>query len=204
MARRLRGEARQPKGTVARGSRERPPPKPGRLFHSPGTGNPADVHERERMVHELIARGVPRRVMREQVAQHFGVAESTVAATVAKCVREYDDDLRTHVREEKALQKYRLERDLMRLRDLAIRYEDTGSPVYSPATAARYWSLVHRYEQIWADVVGTREPVRMAVEADVRVRESLIAVVSSMSESELNGAAERALAARDAEGEPRH
>lgn len=189
--------ARTIRSSTPKPSERRPPTKPGRLFHSDGTGNPVDAHERERLVHDLIATGMPRRMIREQVAKHFNVSESLIASTITKCVREYDDEFRAHVREEKSLQKYRLERDLMRLRELARHFENPTSKVYSPATALKYWALVQRYESTWADVVGTKEPVRLAIEADIRVRESLVAVVAGMSPEAIERAAERALEARN-------
>lgn len=127
-----------------------------------------------------------RRVVREQAAAELGISEQDADAVYREISRELDAEFRESVKELKAEQLERLQDDLMRLRQAAR--DDPGNP--------RKWSALSRHEAIFARVAGTFEPIGIKIEADVRIRESLLAVIASMGQEDMDQAVARALARR--------
>lgn len=167
--------------------------------------SPAESSDRRRHILALIGLGCSRERVVERAMKELRIAESVAD----RLYRETTQELRRKAELDqplaRALTIERLHRDLEKLREGEIVYDDEGVPMKVQATdpitgkllrtptgrpkmvprRKRNAQAIARVEALLADVEGTNAPIKVKVEGEVVLRRSLSATIASLSPEEI-------------------
>jgi len=145
-----------------------------------------EVQDRREFARELVLKGHTRheaiRVMVEELFVPEATAERLFKDEVSKIRKDFEQD---HP-DARALQAARLQADLAKLRAgiPAWRAKRTAEGKIVAGKRERFlkidYTAIARLEAQLADVLGTNEPIRVKVQAEVQVRTSLQAVIANL------------------------
>lgn len=124
----------------------------------------AEREERRQVIYQLLNAGADRVTMHRAMAERFNMRPDLVDSLVSAVKHERAEQFEADRPKYKAEQVARLQADLVRMRS-----KDN-----------RPWGAISRHEQLLARVVGTIEPVAVAITGTINVREALVAVVQHL------------------------
>lgn len=120
---------------------------------------------------------------KRELAKKIGapLTERAARATYARVLKDMADEFEDDRGTARAAQAARLQHDLLTIRS---EIEGSARSQAGGAQRARLYLAAQRHEALLADVLGTRAPTEIRLDATVEARRSLIAVVMNMSTEE--------------------
>lgn len=121
--------------------------------------------DRRQFVLALIQAGATRDTMHEAAAQRTPPIPASTVDNIAREIRKgWRDEFTEQVKETRAEQVMRLRRDLVQMR----------------LEQKKPWAAIRAHERLLASVEGNLAPMRVAVDVDFTLRETLGAIVSGL------------------------
>ncbi len=165
----------------------------------------AENSDRRRHILALIGLGCSRERVVERAMKELRIAESVADRLYLEVSRDRSRKSEQEQPFARALTIERLHRDLEKLREGEIVYDDAGAPVKVQAIdpisgkllrtptgrpkmvpkRKRNYVAIARMEAQLADVEGTNAPIKVKVEGEVVLRRSLSATIASLSPEEI-------------------
>lgn len=142
-----------------------------------------EMRKRQTFIERLYLSGMPATALMRTATEQLGITDNQVRYVldrVRTTVQQvFEEDRSTN----RAAQAARLQSDLgvMRARMAMEPGELKKRGLKRPT-----WADLIRHERLLASILGTLEPIKVKIDTDVRVRESMVAVVGGMSREDLD------------------
>lgn len=144
------------------------------LYHpDPAPGTATGRRERRHAVKQIVVALMQAgmhvdEIIEHTIARYPGATPEEARATYYQTLRHWDEQFEADQPRAKAEQIARLRKDLTRMRT-----------AHNPN-----WSVINKHEELYSRVAGTQAPVKLAVDVGATVRQSVLAVVASLTEAE--------------------
>lgn len=162
---------------IIRTSRPQPDKKPTR----------SELRDRRGYMRELVHGGHTRHEAVQLAVEHLYVSEQIATRLFGDAVAQIRRDFEQDHPDARALQAARIQADLAKLREGTPVWRAKRSEHGNPLRGKRErfmkinWLAIARLEAQLADILGTNEPIRVKVQAEVQVRSSLQAVIANLA-----------------------
>lgn len=143
-----------------------PPAPPRRGDEHPGPSTRFEILERKQNALNLLQTGLTKSAARDILVSEMGITEGQADYAIDAVLRDQVAEYEEMLPKAKALQ-------VMRLRGLAAR-----------AWAKDKLSTAVQAETLISKILGTQAPLKVRIDADVTVKESLLAVVANLTPEE--------------------